>query len=206
MQVKKEIIQLKAQGIELWTNQGKLHFKAGKEQLTEEVMAFLKTNKEALITVLEQEAQANTFPLTPIQSAYLLGSMNSFEYGGVSSHIYMELEYDHLDCERVKQVWTTLIERHEMLRTTIHRNGYQSVMDDIPNIEITFEDLMRKGAEDKERLQEIRRHLGHKIYAPESWPLFDISLSQRLHGTTMHISFDFFNCGLGKYLDFIKRI
>lgn len=191
MQVKKEIIQLKAQGIELWTNQGKLHFKAGKNQLTEEVMAFLKTNKEALITVLEQEAQANTFPLTPIQSAYLLGSMNSFEYGGVSSHIYMELEYDHLDCERVKQVWTTLIERHEMLRTTIHRNGYQCVMDDIPNIEIAFEDLMRNGAEDKERLQEIRQHLGHKIYTPESWPLFDISLSQRLHGTTMHISFDF---------------
>ena len=191
MQVKKEIIQLKAQGIELWTNQGKLHFKAGKNQMTEEVMGFLKMNKEAIITALEQEAQANTFPLTPIQSAYLLGSMNSFEYGGVSSHIYMELEYDHLDCERVKQVWTTLIERHEMLRTTIHRNGYQSVMDDIPNIEIAFEDLMRNGAEDKERLQEIRQHLGHKIYTPESWPLFDISLSQRLHGTTMHISFDF---------------
>jgi len=191
MQVKKEIIQLKAQGIELWTNQGKLHFKAGKNQMTEEVMGFLKMNKEAIITALEQEAQANTFPLTPIQSAYLLGSMNSFEYGGVSSHIYMELEYDHLDCEKVKQVWTTLIERHEMLRTTIHRNGYQSVMDDIPNIEIAFEDLMRNGAEDKERLQEIRQHLGHKIYTPESWPLFDISLSQRLHGTTMHISFDF---------------
>lgn len=190
-QLKNEIKQLKAQGIELWTSQGKLHFKAGKEQLSEEVMSFLKTHKESLITILEHEAQDNTFPLTPIQSAYLVGSMDSFEYGGVSSHVYMELEYDYLDRKKVEEVWMLLIERHEMLRTRIHTNGYQSVMNEIPKIEIKYKDLTINDIEDKHRLQEIRQELGNKAYKPDNWPYFDIALTKRLQGTTMHVSFDF---------------
>ncbi|MGM7636986.1 amino acid adenylation domain-containing protein [Bacillus sp. Hm123] len=191
MNFKRKIKHLKTLGIELWTSQGKLHFKAEKNQLSEDIMTFLKTNREAIITLLEYEAQDNTFPLTPIQSAYLVGSMDSFEYGGVSSHIYMELEYNHLDKEKVEQVWMSLIERHEMLRTTIHANGYQNVMDKMPKIEIPFEDLTTNDVEDCQRLQAIRQELGQKVYLPESWPLFDIALSKRLQGTTMHVSFDF---------------
>ncbi|MGE6513745.1 amino acid adenylation domain-containing protein [Lysinibacillus sphaericus] len=188
---KNEIYKLKAQGIELWTSDGKLNFKAGKHQISEEIMTFLKTYKDELMDVLEQEGQDNTFPLTPIQSAYLLGSMDSFEYGGVSSHIYMELEYLHLDKEKVEHVWMSLIDRHEMLRTTINHNGYQGELEQMPKLEIYYEDLTTNGVDDWNRLDAIRQQLGSKRYSPDCWPLFDIALSKRMHGTTMHISFDF---------------
>ncbi|KOY81489.1 amino acid adenylation domain-containing protein [Lysinibacillus macroides] len=186
-----EIYKLKAQGIVLWTSNGKLNFKADKDKLSEDIMSFLKTYKEQLINVLEHEEQDNTFPLTPIQSAYLVGSMDSFEYGGVSSHIYMELEYDQLDKTKTEHVWMALIERHEMLRTTMNHNGYQSVLDEMPKIEIRYEDLTTNGVDDYQRLDAIRQELGSKTYSSDRWPLFDIALSKRMHGTTMHVSFDF---------------
>ena len=189
--LKNEIYKLNAQGIELWTSDGKLNFKAGKDQLTEEIMMFLKTYKEELIDVLEHEGKDNTFPLTPIQSAYLVGSMDSFEYGGVSSHIYMELDYPHLDKEKVEHVWMSLISRHEMLRTTMNQSGYQSVLEEIPRLEIYHEDLTTNGVDDCNRLNTIRQELGNRRYSPDCWPLFDIALSKRLQGTTMHVSFDF---------------
>lgn len=192
MYLRDEIFKLKAQGIQLWTSNGKLNFQGAKDQLSDEIMTFLQANKAEIIEVLEYDKQKNVFPLTPIQSAYLLGSMDSFEYGEVSSHVYMELEYPHhIDQEKVEHVWKSLIDRHEMLRTTFSHNGYQSILKKTPQIEIPYKELGVDGVDDAEQLGAIRKELGDKTYIPDQWPLFDIALSKRVHGTTMHISFDF---------------
>lgn len=190
-QVRSTLYQFQADGIELWTEGGQLHFKAKKSILTDEVMQYLKQHKELIIKVLQHEQSNKLFPLTPIQSAYLLGSGSTFDYGGVSCHIYMEFDYERLEHSRVVAVWNQLIQRHEMLRTIINEDGYQSVLNEISNIEVPSTNLIFEGKDDLELLHTIREKLGNKTYQPDVWPLFDIALSHCTDRTKMHVSFDF---------------
>ena len=56
------------------------------------------------------------FPLTDIQHAYWVGRSNALELGGVSTHVYLELERDGLDPRRLQDSLRKVIERHDMLR------------------------------------------------------------------------------------------
>lgn len=78
--------RFKANGIHLWTENGKIKYKASKESMKPAVLAELKANKEALIKylseknddsnvaiVIDRTNRFEPFPLTDVQSAYLLG-------------------------------------------------------------------------------------------------------------------------------------
>ena len=100
-QIKENIVKIRKNGIKLWTEDGKLRFKAPKGAMNDEFLSFLKDNKADVIKALDEENgivltedvenRYETFPLTDIQSAYLLGRRQDFAYGGVACHIYMEI-------------------------------------------------------------------------------------------------------------------
>ncbi|EDY45111.1 enantio-pyochelin synthetase F [Streptomyces sp. SPB074] len=77
-------------------------------------------------------ARHEPFPLTPVQSAYLLGRADGVPYGGVTCQAYVELDYPELDAERVARLWRELTERHDMLRAVVHEDGYQQVLPEAP--------------------------------------------------------------------------
>ena len=94
--------RFEANGIHLWTENGKIKYKASKEAMTPAVLAELKANKEALIKYLSEKSDDSNvaividrtnrfepFPLTDVQSAYLLGRSKTFEYGGVACHVIL---------------------------------------------------------------------------------------------------------------------
>ena len=61
---------LAARGIELWTEAGKLQYKAPKEAVTPELLGELKANKTALVELLEQfSGSAGTYPLSHSQKS-----------------------------------------------------------------------------------------------------------------------------------------
>ena len=132
--IAEKLSELFKKNIRLWTEDGKLKFKASAGVLTGEDKEFLKANKEEIINYLlndeikieiDKEHQYEPFGMTEIQQAYVLGRNPAFEYGGTACHIYMELEYDSLDTDKVQSVWNKLIKRHNMLHAVMSVDGYQ---------------------------------------------------------------------------------
>lgn len=187
---KKIIRRFSDAGIRLWVDGEKLKFSASKTEngtggMDEEKLAFLKAHKNEIIVELKKDE--NRFLLTDIQSAYLLGRMDTFDYGGVSCKIYLEIDYEELDKERCQWAWNKLVERHEMLRAIICDDGYQVIPTDTSEIEVKYYDF----TSDIEGLAKLREEMSDKVFPIGAWPYFEIALSKQKEKTVMHISFDF---------------
>ncbi|STU16519.1 iron aquisition yersiniabactin synthesis enzyme (Irp2) [Klebsiella pneumoniae] len=76
-----------------------------------------------------------------------------------------------------------------MLRTVFDRSGSQRVLPDVPELII---DCASSGAEQGEALLDsVKQQMGHRLYQPEQWPLFSLSLSQLPARSVLHLSMDF---------------
>lgn len=100
-------------GVKFWVENGQLKFKAPSGTLNAEDKVKLRNVKEKLIEYYERKDKSalkadlskryEPFPLTGIQSAYLLGRNHNYEYGGVGCHAYFELSMPHMDAERLER-------------------------------------------------------------------------------------------------------
>ena len=137
--VAKRLAEIENRGISLESREGKIVFKAARGSLQDEDKRFLKENKPEVLKYLDRAkltmrdminhvevTPGEPFPLTDIQSAYILGR-NEIRYGSVSCQILLELEYDGMDPARCREVWQELTERHEMLRASFTLDGYQAI-------------------------------------------------------------------------------
>lgn len=199
----KNIIEIinnfKARGVELWTEGEKLSYKAEKGTLEKKDFEILKANKENIIAFLKEENKLkeliNTsdkyenFKLTDIQSAYLLGRRDYFDYGGVACHIYLEVNYKDLDLEISERVWNKLIKRHDMLRVIINDDGTQRFLKEVPHFNIKYKNLSNKNPE--EELNLIRKDMGNRKYDTTKWPMYDIAITKTKEASIMHISIEF---------------
>jgi len=176
-------------GISLWVEGDDLKFTSINE-LSEEQMSFLKSHKMGLLNVLRKEVKSKEFPLTDIQSSYLLGRMESFDYGGLSCQIYMEMEYQNLDAMKVQNVWNILVQRHEMLRAVIHNDGYQVIRNEVPELKVKYYDLT-KNASAIDELTSIRNERENKTFQIGEWPFFDVAVSQLPNTAVIHLTIDF---------------
>ncbi|MCR5083394.1 MAG: amino acid adenylation domain-containing protein, partial [Parasporobacterium sp.] len=187
----KKIIRRYAEtGIRLWAEGDKLKYSAARNEngvggLDSEKLDFLKAHKTEILDELKKDDER--FLLTDIQSAYVLGRMDSFDYGGVSCKIYLELIYDELHPDKCKDAWNTLIARHEMLRAVIFEDGYQLIKEYVPELKITYYDFRT----DPEGLKDLRKEMSEKTFPIGGWPYFEVALSKQDKGTVMHLCFDF---------------
>ncbi|ERI11046.1 non-ribosomal peptide synthetase [Aneurinibacillus aneurinilyticus] len=197
------LMRLRREGMLLWEENGNLRYRAPEGMLTDSDLQALKDYKMDFLDVLRAESQPVTvipdpqsrfepFPLTDVQSAYLLGRHELFGYGGVACHIYIELTYPELDPNRTEAAWNQLILRHDMLRATIDQNGHQQVMQSVPYMKVTYTDTSSWEEQKAEaRLDEIREEMGHRIYDTARWPLFDISVTKAHNRAVLHFSMEF---------------
>ncbi len=134
------------------------------------------------------------FALTEVQEAYWMGRSAAFELGRTATHVYLELEYSGLDVPGVQRAWQRLVERHEMLRMVVHRDGRQQILrsEDLPPYEIQLLDLRQTAAADAEQaLEELRLRMAHQVHPADKWPLFEIRATHVPEGRTrLHLSFD----------------
>lgn len=197
------LTQLRKEGISLWEENGKLRYRAPQGILQDNDLQALRDHKSGLLELLETEAKAmkvvpdpesrfKPFPLTDIQSAYLLGRHDAFGYGGVACHIYMELNYFELDPERAEAVWNQLVSRHGMLRAIINHDGHQQILKSVPSVDISYIDASNWEEQKIEStLSEIREEMGYRLYDTERWPLFGIAITELSNAAIMHFSMDF---------------
>ena len=186
-------------GIDLWTENGKLKYKASTNTLSQDILRELKKYKEQIIEYLEKENQDliivhddvkryEAFPLTEVQSAYLLGREDYYDYGNTACHVYQEFVYERLDVAKVEMAWNKLIQKHDALRTVIYKAGYQKVLETTPYFEVHEYKNMEDGSKELER---IRDDFGRKVFPLEKWPMFEIAVSQFEDKSRLHFSMDF---------------
>ncbi len=195
--------QLRKEGISLWEDNGKLRYRAPQGILKDNDLQALKDHKREILDLLETEAKSvkvvpdpkarfEPFPLTDIQSAYLLGRHDAFDYGGVACHIYLELNYLELNPKRTEAVWNQLVLRHDMLRAIIDQNGHQRILKNVPSVKISYIDASNWKEQKVENiLAEIRKKMGYRLYDTERWPLFDIAITKIFNEVILHFSMDF---------------
>src|SRR5437899_2595190 len=78
------------------------------------------------------ESRHEPFPLTDVQRAYWVGRGAGLELSGVSCHMYLEFDVEHLDVARFARAFRRLVERHEMLRAIVRRDGTQQILQRVP--------------------------------------------------------------------------
>ena len=182
-------------GIVLYTEDGKLKFRAAKGVVTVEVLERLKAEKSQLIAWLYEEKQRfekqeryfneNKYPLTPIQKAYLMGRSADYELGGTSAHYYTELKWKGLDSKKLEYAVNRMIDIHDILQTIILPDGNQVALEEVPYYKVT----VRKVSD--EQFVELRESMKAHIYEVGKWPMFDVFVSEKDEGTTIvHFSFD----------------
>ncbi|MFJ7916255.1 MULTISPECIES: amino acid adenylation domain-containing protein [unclassified Lysinibacillus] len=198
--MKKLLEEYSELGVNLWVEDGKLHFKAPTGVLTNEHKERLKEYKKQLLDYLQKEQQSiihdtekryDSFPLTDIQSAYLVGRSNNYRYGGVGCKVYAELVGTTFDPTRLEKAWHQVIKRHDMLRAIVHQEGYQQVLKNVELPTIQVIDLSDEVPEvANQRLLHVRNELSVKQYAPNKWPLYDLVLTQQKNQSVIHLSID----------------
>ncbi|TXS39650.1 non-ribosomal peptide synthetase, partial [Streptomyces sp. t39] len=121
--------ELRRHGIKLRLNDGGLDVVAPAGALTPRLRDDLRAHRDDLVAMLRMSAapaapalvprpeeRHEPFPLTDIQHAYWVGRGSAVELGGVSTHIYFELERTGLDTDRLERSLRAVIARHDMLR------------------------------------------------------------------------------------------
>ena len=119
-------------------------------------------------------ARFEPFPLTDVQHAYWIGRNQELELGGVTAHLYLELDGEHLDVDRLQRCCHRLIERHDMLRAVVAADGRQRVLATVPAYRIERRDL-RGDPAPEHTLTAVRAALSHRTFSAEQWPPFGIS-------------------------------
>lgn len=196
------ITELEDLGVELWEENDRIRFRAPKGVMTEVHKEALRGAREQVILALRQAAAAQTvhpdpdgryepFPLTDVQSAYLLGRYDTSGLGEVGCHSYAEVHFPQLEPEQAEDAWNRLIRRHDMLRCVVSPDGYQQVLPQVDRYEIAVNDLRGVPAgEQSVVLDAVRAQLDHRLADPTTWPLFELRISRTRDSDILHISFD----------------
>ncbi|USQ85690.1 amino acid adenylation domain-containing protein [Streptomyces phaeoluteigriseus] len=206
MNVGEFVAELKAAGVVMYEEEGKLRYRTPQGVMTAERLETLRTHRDAVLALLRAEEYGPTvvadpaaahepFPLTDVQGAYLLGRSGAFDYGGVACHGYLEIALPHWGAERIEEAWNELILRHPMLRAVVSAEGYQRVLPEVPRYRIRREDL--RGAADEVRecaLAATRNEMSHQVRPTEQWPLFELRATDTDEALVLHVAVDLLIC------------
>ncbi|MDJ0795565.1 MAG: amino acid adenylation domain-containing protein [Calothrix sp. MO_167.B12] len=177
-----------------------------KKAKTEQPQSTTAATKLPTIVPLPEE-RYKPFPLTDIQQAYWIGRMGTFQSGNVAIHAYVEIENTNLDLVSLNAAWQQLIERHDMLRAIVLKDGQQQILAQVPAYEIKVFDLRnQEPAVVEDHLLATRQRLSHQVLPSDQWPLFEICAS-RLDDSLirLHISIDALNIDIGSFMILIRE-
>ncbi|MFI9358439.1 amino acid adenylation domain-containing protein [Streptomyces lydicus] len=151
-----------------------------------------RTEEPGRALVADPAARHEPFPLTDLQQAYLVGRTDAFELGNVSTSFLVEIDVEETDLGRLTASFRHLVDRHDMLRAVVSRDGHQRVLAEVPDYRIATVDLRTcDDAERAGRLAEIHEEMRHQVFDTEVWPLFDIRATLLDARTTrLHLNFD----------------
>ncbi|TDT42715.1 pyochelin synthetase [Streptomyces sp. BK208] len=201
--------ELTALGVTLYEEDGRLRYRAPRGVLTEERLRELRDRKDAVLAhlrarefgpglVVDPAARHEPFPLTDVQSAYLLGRSAAFAYGGVACHGYLELALPDGDEQRLEDAWNALVRRHDMLRAVVSADGHQRVLPQVPHYAVRRADTRHIDEDGARRIvEETRAEMSHQVRPTDQWPLFELRTTRTARGLLLHVAVDLLICDYG---------
>ncbi|MGF1664386.1 MAG: amino acid adenylation domain-containing protein, partial [Kineosporiaceae bacterium] len=139
---------------------------------------------------VEDAPAEDSFPLTPIQAAYLVGRDPAFPLGGVATFYYHEFDRrpegdPEADLRRLEAAWNRLVTRHPMLRMVVGADARQRVLPTVPEYLVDRLDLRgTPPAAAEEALARLRHECSRQVRPVGQWPLFDIRVAFLPEGRT----------------------
>ncbi|WP_165482867.1 non-ribosomal peptide synthetase, partial [Legionella gratiana] len=140
--------------------------------------------KEYQIQTMDRSNLYQPFPLNNVQQTYYWGRFDHFELSNISTHVYTEFKYIELDVERLQDAFNQLIQRHLALRT-VFIEDQQCFLEEVKPYAIAYFELSTEA-----ELLAIRQQFSHKVYSPDTYPLFDIVVTKFNGIYLLHVSFD----------------
>ncbi len=111
-------------------------------------------------------------PLTDVQFAYMFGRNSSIYLGGIATHFYAEFD-TKLNPKRFEEALNKVIQRQEMLRAYICKDGTQVIMEEVPYYEVEYTDLSKLTEEEKTKeIESYRAQNSNRIIPLDKWPMF----------------------------------
>ena len=198
---------LAARGIDVWTHDGRLRYRARAGVLDDELREDVRRHRPELVEHLQRigrlapagEGAAPiapaSFPMTDIQQAYWVGETGFFELGAVRAHIYLAFERPGLDLARLTAAWQRLVERHAMLRTIVDDGGRMRTLERVPAYEPVVDDVRGlDAAVAATRLVSLRDRMTHDGPTTDRWPLFEVCVALTDAAPAVHIAISLLVC------------
>lgn len=139
--------------------------------------------------------QFKPFPMTDVQQAYFIGRQPLFPLGGVSTHLFAEIDVTEHSLEALNWAWNKLVQRHGMLRAVIEGDGAQRILPSVPVFSFMTCDIPDGDEQALDMwLRRQRRDMSHRVYDTAQWPLFDIRAAQLPGSVRLLISLDNLIC------------
>ncbi len=162
------------------------------EKLLTLISSLQKTVQNQLPNLVSEPGKRFTsFELTDVQQAYWIGRQEILALGGVSAHVYFEIQTDGFRLDKLQETFQVLVQRHDMLRAIVHQDGTQQVLEEVPIYEISRWDLKDKSSDlQQKKLLELRNKLSHQVLTANRWPLFEIHACELTEGLRLLISLD----------------
>lgn len=126
----------------------------------------------------EKSIKYEAFNLTDIQQAYLMGRQSYFSFGSKLSYIYIENIKDKINISMLQTALNYLINRHDMLRAIIDKNGMQRILTTVPEMGVKVNDLSTYPPDEiKNKIEQERSNIINSFHPIDKWPLFNIQIS-----------------------------
>ncbi|RII87072.1 hypothetical protein DZF98_16130, partial [Clavibacter californiensis] len=161
MNAEQLIDDLTSRGVRLWAEDGRIRFRGPRGVIDDDRRELIRRHRDDVLTILERQdatgpgapraaadpaAAHLPFPLTPVQTAYLLGRTDAYPYGGVACSADLDLSWPaSTDPARIVDAWIRLVEHHGMLRAEVHPDGSQRVLADPGPVVVPVDDLRGLG-------------------------------------------------------------
>lgn len=190
---------LDTRGIELWIERDKLRFRAPSGALTpdlreqvaalrEDVMAALA---ERELPVSEPEHANEQFPLTDVQTAYLVGRTDAYQDGRTGCHGYAEFNIPEELIgapEDLQAAWRKVVDCHDMLRVQLSPDGWQRIDPDL-DVPLQVRECTTAAEFDRTR-DDVRSRLRQFSYTFGAGPLIDAVVTLGPSQALLHLSVD----------------
>lgn len=181
----KSLNDLWEKGIYVWEENGILKYKCKKELISKELVEELRANKLEIIDFFKR-TEKNKFPLSPLQSAYLIGEETDCELGNTNAHYYIEYESSYIEIKRLEMAINTLIDKHDALRMVVSKDKSNMILDKLPRYRVPVYSYTNF-----EMRQKVRETWENYNYNPHLWPMFHLEVGRAKEGNdVLHISFD----------------
>ena len=198
MSVERILSTVAERGLVLLRNGSNLRLEGPRSAIDPALIGMIRESKSELLKHL-QAAPTNDdgrIALTPMQASYYYGRQDHFSMGGVSSHVYREIE-GVFDAVRLEAALSAVVERHGMLRTRFADDATQ--VEDGPAerspVRIAVADLRDLSPSAQQAARDrTRAEMAHQVLPADKAPLIDVRLS--IFGDAemiLHVSHDGLN-------------